>query len=109
MENQQAELLEKYKALIPLILAALAQVQVTSQPEPEPEPVVPEPEPQPEPLPTPVLESTPAPNTEELIRQAVQQYMMAAPPIAQESVNMVPKTIRDVELMLKNNPLIARV
>lgn len=109
MEDKQ-ELLEKYKELVPLILLALAQVQTNNTPVAEPEPE-PEPEPAPAPEPAPIVEPEPAPAPSmELVMQAVKQYMTtAAPPIAQTPVMpMIPRTIQDVDKLLKSNPLVIK-
>lgn len=103
MEDNQ-ELLEKYKELVPLILLALAQVQTNNELAPAPEPT-PEPEP---PVEEPVVE--PAAPSMDLVMQAVKQYMStASPPIAQTpSMPLIPRTIQDVDKLLKSNPLVIK-
>lgn len=111
MEDNQ-QLLEKYKELVPLILLALAQVQTnaTTTPVEEVAPVttepavveeLPKPEPEPAPEPTPSMD---------LVMQAVKQYMAtASPPIAQTpAMPLIPRTIQDVDKLLKSNPLVIK-
>lgn len=117
--TDNVELLEKYKELVPLILMALAQIQTQpqAQAQAQAEPVTtPEPAPEPAPAPEPVAVTTPVPESEttpavpmDLVMQAVKQYMAtAAPPIVQTSSNVIPKTIKDVDELLKNHPLVIK-
>lgn len=120
--QDDVELLEKYKELVPLILLALAQIEkdkAQAQPQPQPQPVeainsTPEPEPEPEPTPTPETVLVPEPEPEpvtpplskEMVMAAIKEYLaIAAPPIVQTSSNIIPKTIKDVDNLLKTHPL----
>lgn len=124
MDEPQA-LLEKYKELVPLILLGLAQVQQTKEAAAEesipPVPTAPTPEPEPTPVPIPLetpaelpAAAAPAPEPEPDVSKlvaALQQYMQttAAPAITPAAVApVVPKTIRDVDALLKNNPLVLK-
>ena len=122
MDEPQA-LLEKYKELVPLILLGLAQVQQTKEAAAEesipPVPTVPTPEPEPTPVPIPLetpaeLPAATAPEPEPDVSKlvaALQQYIQttAAPAITPAAVApVVPKTIRDVDALLKNNPLVLK-
>lgn len=129
MDDPQV-LLEKYKELVPLILLGLAQVQQTreaaveessSVPPVPTAPPAPEPAPEPAPLPIPLetppelpaVAAAPAPEPDvSTLVAALQQYMKttAAPAITPAAVApMVPKTIRDVDTLLKNNPLVLKL
>lgn len=113
--QDNAELLEKYKELVPLILLALAQIQ-TDKEQPQPQPVeatnpASEPEPTSTPELTPEPEPTPPPEpvSMDMVMTAVKQYLAtAAPPIVQTSSNVIPRTIKDVDNLLKNHPLVIK-
>lgn len=110
MEDNQ-EILEKYKELVPLILLALAQVQTNAAEETAPAPAPVEETPaEPEVFtPTPEPAPEPAPSMD-VVMQAVKQYMAtASPPIAQTpAMPLIPRTIQDVDKLLKSNPLVIK-